>query len=133
MIAASLALLWLTHDAVVTRTEGAMLLGLMLAYTIFVVLQSRRAAATASTELDAAPPRSQWDRHWSVQMALIAAGLALLVQGADWLVHDSKDAMKAAQAAIPTIEKQIEDERGKTEFIKVNEDLRRLLVKLQRG
>ncbi len=54
-------------------------------------------------------------------------------QGADWLVHDSKDAMKAAQEFVPALEKQIAEERGKTEFIKVNEDLKRLLVKIKRG
>ena len=56
-----------------------------------------------------------------------------IIQGADWLIDDSKDA--AAEAKKTTLEplrKQIADERGKTEFVKVNEDLRRLLAKLER-
>jgi len=56
-----------------------------------------------------------------------------IIQGADWLIHDSKEAMKAAQSASPDLQKQLGEERGKTEFVKVNEDLRRLAVKIQRG
>ena len=56
-----------------------------------------------------------------------------IIQGADWLVHDSKDAMKEAQKSLPDLEKQLADEKGKTEFVKVNEDLRRLYVKVKRG
>lgn len=56
-----------------------------------------------------------------------------IIQGADWLVHDSKDAMKKAQEFLPALEKQLEAERGKTEFVKTNEDLRRLYVKVKRG
>jgi HEAT repeat protein len=56
-----------------------------------------------------------------------------IIQGTDWLVSDSKDAAKQAGDAIPALEKQIADEKGKTEFVKVNEDLRRLAVKLHRA
>ncbi len=55
-----------------------------------------------------------------------------IIQATDWLVHDSKEAAKKASESLPTIEKQIDSERGKTEFVKVNEDLRRLAVKLKR-
>lgn len=56
-----------------------------------------------------------------------------IIQGADWLIDDSKDAMATARKGLEKLEKQVADERGKTEFVKVNEDLRRLLTKLQRG
>jgi HEAT repeat protein len=56
-----------------------------------------------------------------------------IIQGIDWLVHDSKEAGKAAQAQLGDLEKQILDEKGKTQFIKVNEDLRRLAVKIRRS
>jgi HEAT repeat protein len=56
-----------------------------------------------------------------------------IIQGTDWLVSDSKDAAKNAKEAIPALEKQIAEEKGKTDFVKVNEDLRRLAVKLQRA
>lgn len=56
-----------------------------------------------------------------------------IIQGADWLIDDSKEAMAQAKKSLPALEKQVADEKGKTEFVKVNEDLRRLLAKLQRG
>ena len=56
-----------------------------------------------------------------------------IIQATDWLVHDNKDAAKKAQEILPSLEKQIADEKGKTEFVKVNEDLRRLFVKIKRG
>lgn len=56
-----------------------------------------------------------------------------VIQAIDWLVHDSKEAAEKAKTALPALEKQIANEKGKTEFVKVNEDLRRLAVKLRRG
>jgi len=64
-----------------------MLLCLMLAYTAFLIVQSRRASADTRAEFEGEMPAdTAWDRHWSVQLALIAGGLGLLVAGADWLV-----------------------------------------------
>lgn len=56
-----------------------------------------------------------------------------IIQGIDWLVHDSKEAAKSAQAMIGDLDKQIAEEKGKTQFQKVNEDLRRLAVKIRRS
>ncbi|MFT3714125.1 MAG: HEAT repeat domain-containing protein [Archangium sp.] len=56
-----------------------------------------------------------------------------IIQGADWLIDDSKEAMDQAKKSLPALEKQVADEKGKTEYVKVNEDLRRLLAKLRRG
>lgn len=56
-----------------------------------------------------------------------------IIQATDWLVNDNADAMKAAQAILPDLEKQLKDEKGKTDFVKINEDLRRLYVRIQRG
>ncbi|MBE2248657.1 MAG: HEAT repeat domain-containing protein [Myxococcus sp.] len=56
-----------------------------------------------------------------------------IIQATDWLVNDNAEAMKAAQAILPDLKKQLEDERGKTDFVKINEDLRRLYVRIQRG
>lgn len=53
------------------------------------------------------------------------------IQGADWLVHDSKDALAEAKKFLPDLNTQISEERGKTEFDKVNEDLKRLHVALE--
>jgi HEAT repeat protein len=55
-----------------------------------------------------------------------------IMQGASWLIHDSPDALAKAKAGLPALEKQLADEKGKTEFVKVNEDVRRLAVTLRR-
>jgi HEAT repeat protein len=56
-----------------------------------------------------------------------------IIQGTDWLIDDSKEAAaEAKKSTLEPLRKQIADERGKTEFVKVNEDLRRLLAKLER-
>lgn len=55
------------------------------------------------------------------------------IQAVDWLVEDNKDAAAKAKSALPALFKQIEEERGKTQFVKVNEDLRRLAVKIARA
>jgi HEAT repeat protein len=54
------------------------------------------------------------------------------IQGADWLVHDAPQALAEAKKGAATLAKQIAEERGKTEFDRVNEDLRRLLAKISR-
>lgn len=56
-----------------------------------------------------------------------------IIQGIDWLVHDSKEAGKAAQGELSKLDAQIAEEKGKTQFMKVNEDLRRLAVKIRRS
>lgn len=54
------------------------------------------------------------------------------IQGADWLVFDSKDALTEAKKGLADLKQQLVDEKGKTEFDKVNEDLRRLAVAVDR-
>ncbi len=87
MIGASLLLLALGLDGALSFADAALLLGLLLAYTAFLIVQSRRQTqADAEEYAEALEPRSQWDRHWAVQIALVVGGLALLVIGSDWLV-----------------------------------------------
>lgn len=90
MLGVSLLLFALALDGSIGRVDGALLVGLLAAYTAFLLWQSRRESratreAYAHT-LEGAPDRA-WDRHWSAQLGLIAAGLALLVAGAEWLVE----------------------------------------------
>lgn len=54
-----------------------------------------------------------------------------IIQGVDWLADDKAVAAKA-KSLVADLDKQIAEEKGKTEFVKVNEDLRRLAVKLKR-
>ncbi len=86
MIGASLLVLVLALDGSIGRAEAALLFVLVIAYTVFLLVQSRRASQATSDEFSTEIPTSQWDRHWGVQVALVLGGLALLVLGADWLV-----------------------------------------------
>ncbi len=92
MIGASLLLLVLTLDGKLGWLDAALLMALMLAYTGFLLVQSRTESASANedyaAELRPAPP-GNWDAKLPVQLVLIVVGLALLVLGADWLVRAS--------------------------------------------
>jgi HEAT repeat protein len=55
-----------------------------------------------------------------------------LILGAEWLVEDAKDAAAQARSALPTLEKQLSEEKSRTEYVRSNEDLRRLVARLQR-
>lgn len=89
MIGASLLVFGVALDGGLGRGDGALLFGLLVAYTVFLIRQSRRESRETQDEYAqelAAPAAGAWDRHWTVQLALIGGGLALLVLGANWLV-----------------------------------------------
>ncbi|MHB8949749.1 MAG: calcium/sodium antiporter [Rhodoferax sp.] len=90
MLGASLLLLLLSLDGNLSWNDGLLLLILLAAYTVFLVVQSRRESQVARDEYtqEFAPrtPAPWLDRVW-VQLLFIAAGLALLVLGSDWLVQ----------------------------------------------
>jgi cation:H+ antiporter len=89
MVGASLLLLALSLDGTLGLLDSALLFGLLLAYTVFLVLQSRRETQAARDELAAeAKPATAgaWDARLPVQLVLIVVGLGLLVLGSDWLV-----------------------------------------------
>jgi cation:H+ antiporter len=89
MIGASALLLVLGLDGRLGGFDGALLLALLVAYTAFLVLQSRREGQAARDGFEqenrpAAP--GDWDARWPVQVLLVAAGLVALVLGSGWLV-----------------------------------------------
>jgi cation:H+ antiporter len=89
MIGASLLLLLLAFDGSLSRLDGALLFGLLLAYTGFLVVQSRRETAAAREELaqQTRPPvTGLWRAHPLFQTAVLLVGLGLLVLGSEWLV-----------------------------------------------
>jgi len=90
MIAATVLVLVLALDGRISRIDAGILFVLIVAYTVFLIVQSRRstraAAAAPSAELH---ERSQWDRHWGVQLLLIVLGLAALILGSRWLVESA--------------------------------------------
>jgi cation:H+ antiporter len=82
MVGCSLLLLGLAADGAVGRTEGALLLAAIVAYTGFAIVQSRREAAGSG----AAPGGPRGGRWLLAQAGLVLAGLVGLMVGARWLV-----------------------------------------------
>jgi cation:H+ antiporter len=89
MLGASLLLLALALDGKLGLFDGALLLSLLIAYTVFLVVQSRRETQAAQDEYaqEVRPAEAgAWDSKLPAQIALIVAGLVALVFGSDWLV-----------------------------------------------
>ena len=95
MLGASLLLLALGLDGRLSLWDGALLFGLLVAYTAFLIIQSRRQTqadqvAQASLHADVQPAAAgTWDAKLPAQLGLIAAGLVALVLGSDALVTAS--------------------------------------------
>lgn len=93
LIVGTVLVMLLARDGSLGRMDGVVLLVCLLAYTAALVVQSRRltraSQALASSSKRAAIAHRRWDDHLAVQLMLIAAGLALLVLGSDWLVTAS--------------------------------------------
>ena len=92
MIGASLLLLALGLDGKLSFWDGAFLFALLIVYTAFLVIQSRRATAAEVKAACAEIPevgKKAWDDRVPMQVVLIVAGLAALVFGSDWLVGAS--------------------------------------------
>jgi cation:H+ antiporter len=89
MLGAAVLLLVLCLDGVIGGFDGALLLGLMLAYTAFLVRQARAQAPSTHDHYAASLPAAagDWSSRRSVQLLMIVAGLALLVGGSDALVR----------------------------------------------
>ena len=98
MIGASLLLLALGLDGNISFGDGILLFGLLVAYTTFLIVQSRRETQAAKTELASECPTVQagaWDSKLPAQLLLIAAGLVALVLGSEWLVTAAVTLAKA--------------------------------------
>ncbi|HVL75045.1 MAG TPA: calcium/sodium antiporter [Noviherbaspirillum sp.] len=90
MIGASLLLLVQGLDGVLGLFDAALLAALLIAYTVFLILQSRReAAGEPDAGSQSTSVAGKWTSHWAVQLLLIAAGLGLLVLGSQWLVQSA--------------------------------------------
>jgi cation:H+ antiporter len=89
MIGASLLLAAFAFDGSIVRWEAGVLFALLLTYTAFLIIQSRRESQAIQAEY-AGEARIGAQRHWDdrlpVQLLLIVAGLVLLVFGSRWLV-----------------------------------------------
>lgn len=98
MLGASLLLLALSLDGRLSFLDGGFLFVLLVAYTVFLVVQSRRETQAAKDEFAEEIQPAQagaWDSHWAAQIGLIAVGLMALVFGSDYLVQASVNFAKA--------------------------------------
>lgn len=89
MIGGAVLLLVLALDGRIGLFDGAMLFGLLIVYTVFLIVQSRtdREAAQGEYARELQPARpGGWDSRTWVQVLLVIAGLALLVGGTHALV-----------------------------------------------
>jgi cation:H+ antiporter len=89
MIGASLLLLVLGLDHRIGPGDAALLAALLVAYTAYLVVQSRRQTQAAQAEFAQANPMPEagaWDSKRPVQVALVIAGLAALALGSQALV-----------------------------------------------
>ncbi len=92
MIGASIILLLVCLDGRIGLMDGLLLCGLMVAYTAFLIIQSRRESQAAKDEYAAEvkPAASgAWDSRLPVQLLLIVVGLGFLVAGSEALVTAS--------------------------------------------
>ena len=98
MIGASVLLLLLSLDGVLSLSDGVILVVLLVAYITFLIIQSRAEvkATQDAFESEVKPAAAgAWDSRLPVQLGLIAAGLAMLVLGSDWLVGSAVEFAKA--------------------------------------
>jgi cation:H+ antiporter len=84
MIGLSFLTLILAADGSIGRLDGALLFAGAIAYTVFQVVQSRKEPAAIRDEYAQAFGRTR--SGTAVNLALVAAGLVLLVLGSRWLV-----------------------------------------------
>jgi cation:H+ antiporter len=98
MLGASLLLLALGLDGRISFFDGGVLFVLLVAYTVFLVVQSRRETKATQEDLSSEvhpAAKGAWDSKLPAQIGLIVAGLAALVLGSDALVTASVAFAKA--------------------------------------
>jgi len=90
MIGLSFLVWGMALDGGIRRGEGILLVTILVAYTVFLIRQSRReTAADIREEYDEAIAGEGWpiERHAWGQIVLVLGGIALLVLGSTWLVE----------------------------------------------
>lgn len=91
VVGLSVLILVMSHDGRIGKLDGLLLIGGLIAYTVFVILQSRRETAEIQTEYanDFGNASRGWLARLPAQIACIVVGLGLLVLGATWLVDSA--------------------------------------------
>lgn len=92
MVGISLLVLLLGLDGLLGRADGALLLGGLLAYILFLARdQIRENKAAAASAAPVAVQQAPGQRHWLVESGLVVSGLALLVFGSEAFVDAAVD------------------------------------------
>ena len=88
MVGVSFLVLILGLDGAIGRPEGILLFAGAIAYTTFLVVQSRRETKAIEAEYEAefGADVAHTASSWAANIGLIVAGLALLIVGSRWLV-----------------------------------------------
>ena len=89
MLGASILALLLSLDGTISRFDGALLLVLVVVYTVWSIRTSRKETKKVRDEyaqVYGTPEKKEEKRHPFVDLAFIVVGLAMLVHGAGFLV-----------------------------------------------
>ncbi len=90
MIGASLLLPVLGMDGKIDRFDGLLLFSLIVAYTIFLIRQSRKENSAVKKEYEreyGVGAEERTPRAWKIDLAYVVGGTVLLVLGSRWLVQ----------------------------------------------
>jgi cation:H+ antiporter len=89
MMASAVALMVLSWDGVLTRTEGTLMVAAAMIYTLAVIRVGRRESRAVKARYVsefAVPRRERGERQVIRSLAALITGIAVIVVGADWLV-----------------------------------------------
>lgn len=87
MLGVALLLLPIALDGAVSRLDAALLCGLLLSYTLFLVWQSRKQQGLSDEYEQSINKRNRSNQNPWVHASLVLAGLVLLVVRSTWLVQ----------------------------------------------
>jgi cation:H+ antiporter len=87
MILVSVVLWLIARDGLLTRVDGALMFAALVAYTVWIIRQSRRESKAVEAEYEQEFGGEAEKQHpmWQ-SIGFIVGGLALLVLGSNWLV-----------------------------------------------
>lgn len=91
MIGVSLLTYFMAMDGSIGRIEGIVLFIGIIAYTIFLIVESRRESKAVEDEYaqEYADKKETGWKPWVINVGLVVLGLVLLVQGSNWLVDSA--------------------------------------------
>lgn len=89
MIGASLLLSILGMDGKISRLDGLLLFAMVVAYTVFLIRQSRKESQAVQEEYEreyGVGEEEKTPRAWKIDLAYVVGGLVMLLLGSRWLV-----------------------------------------------